>query len=71
MSEGEALFEYSYELRRDEQILVTGHFDRDQPLNLGDPIAIAGYRGLVRRIEPQLGEPRLHLIIETIGSAWG
>jgi hypothetical protein len=63
-AEGGALFEYVYEFRRGEEILATGRLARDEPLDVGDAITIAGQTGLVSRIEPRLGEPPLHLIIE-------
>jgi hypothetical protein len=63
-AEGEALFEYVYEFRRGEDILATGRLGRDEPLDVGDTLTIAGQSGVVSRIEPRLGKPALHAIIE-------
>jgi hypothetical protein len=63
-ADGGALFEYVYEFRRGEEILATGHLGRDEPLDVGDKLEIAGQTGLVSRVEPRLGKPALHVIIE-------
>ena len=55
--------EYRYELRRGEEVLATGHLSREQPLAVGDEITIGSERGLVRTIEPLLGERVLHLVV--------
>jgi hypothetical protein len=46
---------YRYELRHHEKTLATGHLSREQQLQIGDQIEIAGSLGIVRNIEPILG----------------
>ena len=59
-------FSYRYELRRGQEVLATGHFNRDTSLATGDRITINGRDGIVRSIEPQLGEPEQLLIIHLL-----
>jgi hypothetical protein len=56
--------EYRYELRRGEDVIATGHVSRERPLELGDEITIGSERGLVRTVEPLLGERELHLVVQ-------
>ena len=56
--------EYRYELRRGDDLIATGHLSREQPLEVGDDIMIGSERGLVRTIEPVLGERELRLVIQ-------
>jgi hypothetical protein len=44
--------------------LSTGHLSREQPLEVGDRIAIGGQPGIVRTIEPLLGERELRLVVQ-------
>jgi len=55
---------YRYELRRGEEIVATGHLVRETRLELGDRIAIGSSDGIVRSIEPTLGERELHLVVQ-------
>jgi len=57
---------YRYELRRGEEIVATGHLTPDTPLEVGDRIAIGRSEGIVRAIEPTLGESELHLVVQLI-----
>jgi hypothetical protein len=41
---------YRYELRRGEEVIATGHFSREQPLEVGERIAIGGRAGIVRDV---------------------
>jgi hypothetical protein len=59
-------FSYRYELKRSDQLLATGHLNRDTPLATGDRITINGRQGIVRLIEPQLGEPEQRLVIQLL-----
>ena len=54
---------YRYELRRGDEVIATGHLSREQPLEVGERIVIAGRPGIVRAIEPLLGERELHLVV--------
>jgi hypothetical protein len=58
--------EYRYELRRGEQVLATGHLSRERPLEVGQRTVIGGHEGIVRRIDPQLGERELHLVVQLL-----
>jgi hypothetical protein len=55
---------YRYELRRGEEIIATGHLTRELPLEVGDRIEIGKSEGIVRDIEPALGERELRLVIQ-------
>jgi hypothetical protein len=59
-------FGYRYELNRGEEVLATGRLNRDTPLATGDRITINGRDGIVRAIEPQLGEPEQRLVIQLL-----
>jgi hypothetical protein len=63
-TEGRAIPEYRYELRRGDDLIATGHLGRERPLEVGDEITIGSERGLVRTIEPVLGESELHLVVQ-------
>jgi hypothetical protein len=56
--------DYRYELRRADELIATGHVNRDQPLQVGDEVEIGGHSGIVRTIEPVLGERELRLVIQ-------
>ena len=59
---------YRYELRHDEKTLATGHLSREEHIQIGDRIEIAGSHGIVRSIEPILAEHELRLVIELLPS---
>jgi hypothetical protein len=56
--------DYRYELRRGDEVIATGHFSREQPLEVGERIAIAGRTGIVRDVVPLLGERELRLVVQ-------
>jgi hypothetical protein len=56
--------EYRYELRRGDQVVATGRLSREHPFEVGDGIEIAGRTGIVRTIEPILGERELRLVVQ-------
>jgi hypothetical protein len=58
------VFDYRYELRRGEEIVATGHLGLDQPLTVGERIVIGGQAGIVRAVEPLLGERELRLAVQ-------
>lgn len=58
------VIECRYELRRGDELVVTGHFSRERPLQLGQQIEIAGHSGTVRTAEPILGERELRLVVQ-------
>jgi hypothetical protein len=55
---------YRYELRRGDEVVATGHLSLDQPLEIGEPIAIGEWRGIVRSIEPLLGDAEQRLVVQ-------
>src|SRR5205823_565180 len=58
--------DYRYELRSGQEILATGHLSHEQPLEVGDRIEIGGQPGIIRTIEPLLGEPELRLVLQLL-----
>ena len=52
--------DYRYELRRGDEVVATGHLSREQPLEIG------GQSGIVRAIEPLLGEHELRLVVQLV-----
>jgi hypothetical protein len=56
--------EYRYELRRGDEIVATGHLSHEQPHEVGQRVEIAGQTGIVRTVEPILGERELRLIVQ-------
>jgi hypothetical protein len=55
---------YRYELRRGQELLATGHLSLEHPLEVGEPVEIGRSRGIVRSIEPLLGESELRLVVQ-------
>ena len=56
--------DYRYELRRGDEVIATGHLSREQPLEVGERIMIGGRAGIVRDVEPLLGERELRLVVQ-------
>jgi hypothetical protein len=56
--------DYRYELRRGDELIATGHLSREQPLEIGDRITIGSRAGIVRDVEPLLGEHELRLVVQ-------
>ncbi len=56
--------DYRYELRRGDELIATGHLSREQPLEVGERITIGSQAGIVRTIEPLLGERELRLVVQ-------
>ena len=59
--------EYRYELRRGEDVISTGHLTQARALEVGERIEIAGELGIVRAVDPQLGERELRLVVQLWG----
>jgi hypothetical protein len=57
---------YRYELRRGDEIIATGHMAHETPLNVGDRITIGRAQGIVRQLEPTLGEREQRLVIQLL-----
>jgi hypothetical protein len=60
---------YRYELRRGEELVATGHLSLESPLEVGEQVVIGRSRGIVRAIEPLLGEPELRLVVQLRGDS--
>ena len=58
------MVEYRYELRRGEEVLATGHLSRERPLEVGERLVIGGRPGIVRSVDPILGERELRLVVQ-------
>jgi hypothetical protein len=56
--------DYLYELRRGDEVIATGHLSREQPLEVGERIAIGSRAGIVRDVAPVLGERELRLVVQ-------
>ena len=56
--------EYRYELRRSDDVVATGHLSREQPLEVGERVTIGSQAGIVRTVEPLLGERELRLVVQ-------
>jgi len=57
---------YLYELRRGEEVIATGHLSREEPLEVGERVAIGGQPRIVRSVEPALGERELHVVVQLL-----
>ena len=58
------VFAYRYELRRGEEVVSTGHLTKEQALEVGERIEIGGVLGIVRAVEPVLGEREFRLVVQ-------
>jgi hypothetical protein len=58
--------EYRYELRRGEEVVATGHLVWERPLEVGERVVMGGREGIVRAIEPLLGELELRLVVQLV-----
>ncbi len=57
-------FAYRCELRRGDEVIATGRMTRERALEVGERITLSGRLGVVRSIEPVLGERDLHMVIQ-------
>jgi hypothetical protein len=63
--------EYRYELRRGDELVATGRLAREEPLETGQVVEIAGHVGAVRSVEPILGERELRVVVRLVEGANG
>ena len=56
--------DYRYELRRGDEVIATGHLSNEQALEIGERITIGSRSGIVRSIDPLLGQRELHLVVQ-------
>ncbi len=57
---------YRYELRRGDELVATGHQVMEEPLQVGDRLVLSGREGIVRAIEPLIGERELRLVVQLV-----
>jgi hypothetical protein len=55
---------YRYELRQGEEVIATGHLSYERSVEVGDRITIGTHSGIVRVVEPLLGERELRLVVQ-------
>jgi hypothetical protein len=55
---------YRYELRRGDEVVPTGHLCHERALEVGERLLIGGREGIVRTVEPLLGERELRLVVQ-------
>lgn len=58
--------DYVYELRRGDAVIATGRLLRELPLEVGERVTIGGHSGIVRTVQPQLGERDLRLVVQLL-----
>ena len=56
--------DYRYELRRGDEVIATGHLNLEQRLEVGDRVTIGSRAGIVRDVEPLLGQRELRLVVQ-------
>jgi hypothetical protein len=56
--------DYRYELRRGDAVLATGHLSSEEPLEVCERVNIGSQSGIVRAVEPLLGERELRLVVQ-------
>jgi hypothetical protein len=61
-----AMFGYRYELRRGEEVVATGHLSLDRVLEVRERVHVVGREGIVRVVEPLLGEDELRLVVQLV-----
>lgn len=57
---------YRYELRGGDTVVATGRLTRERPLAAGDRTEVGGLPGIVRSVEPILGETELRLVVQLV-----
>ena len=57
----------SLELQRGGQIVATGHLSCEDVFGVGDRVVIVGWPGVVRSVEPLLGENEARLVVQLTG----
>jgi hypothetical protein len=62
-----ASVEYRYELWRGDKVIATGRLQRIEQLEVGDRLEIGRVAGIVRAVEPVLGERELRLVVRLSG----
>ncbi len=55
--------QYRDELRRADEVVATGHLSSEQQFEVGEQVRIGSRSGIVRSIEPLLGERELRRFV--------
>jgi hypothetical protein len=61
-----AVLLYRFELRRGDEVVATGHLSRDEPVEVGERIVVGAREGIVRSVDPILGEQELRLVVQLV-----
>jgi hypothetical protein len=61
-----ASFGYRYELRRGEEVVATGHLFLDRLVEVGERVEVGGREGIVRAVEPLIGEDERRLVVQLV-----
>jgi hypothetical protein len=56
--------DYRSELRRGDEMIATGHLSRERPFQVGERVVVGGRPGIVRAVEPVLGEQEHRLVVQ-------
>jgi hypothetical protein len=57
---------YRNELRRGEELVATGHLSHERALEVGERLMIGGRDGIVRTVEPLLGDREVGLVVQLV-----
>ena len=57
---------YTYELRRGDDVIATGHLSGEEPLEVGQRVVLGGREGIVRSIDPLPGESELRVVVQLV-----
>ena len=57
---------YTYELRRGDDVVATGRVSREEALEVGQRVLLGGREGIVRSIDPLLGERELRVVVQLV-----
>jgi L-arabinose isomerase len=55
---------YTYELRRGDHVVATGHMKQQDPLVVGDRVVIGGHPGIVHAVSPQIVQGEVRLVVQ-------
>jgi hypothetical protein len=58
--------DYRYQLLRGDDVVATVHRSPSSRIEIGDRIEIGGRPGIMRMIEPQLGEHEPRLVVQLV-----
>lgn len=59
---------YRYELRQGDDVIATGHITHEGSAEVGERLTIGGHEGVVRTVEPLLGDSEQRLVVQVLSS---